>query len=151
MKKIIYQSFLICFLLLLWALTFNAFSKNGVPFWAHEEDFRIRPKTNQIDLSNAQKFYNDGFAVFIDCRDAVSYNNGHIPNALSLPSHKLNELLPDFLGQLEPEDDIVTYCDGSECDASVVVANRLKSAGFRNVYIFFGGWNAWIEANLPVE
>ncbi|MCX6138649.1 MAG: rhodanese-like domain-containing protein [Ignavibacteriales bacterium] len=46
---------------------------------------------------------------------------------------------------------LVTYCDGSECNSTFELAARISSSGYDSVKIFFGGWQAWENAQLPIE
>ena len=47
---------------------------------------------------------------------------------------------------------IVAYCNGTECDASLMLARLLvKEHGYKNVEIFFGGWQCWDKQRLPIE
>ncbi len=44
---------------------------------------------------------------------------------------------------------IVTYCSGTDCDLSVLLGNKLAEIGYKNVFVFFGGWLDWVEASYP--
>ena len=46
---------------------------------------------------------------------------------------------------------LIVYCDGPTCGASNKVAAAAMAAGFRQVYVFPGGWPAWRAADLPVH
>jgi rhodanese-related sulfurtransferase len=52
---------------------------------------------------------------------------------------------------IAPEIKIVTYCGGLNCEQSVDVARELKVIGYPNTYIFFNGYDKWLELNLPRE
>ncbi|MEE9555281.1 MAG: rhodanese-like domain-containing protein, partial [candidate division Zixibacteria bacterium] len=52
---------------------------------------------------------------------------------------------------LTPDDKIVAYCGGLDCELSLFAARELDYLGYQNSYIFFGGWQKWIEAGLPTE
>ena len=64
------------------------------------------PDVLRVSLSDAKKAYDDGTAVFVDVRDSASYQQSHIPGALSIP---LDELASRE-NELNPNDWIITYC-----------------------------------------
>jgi rhodanese-related sulfurtransferase len=45
----------------------------------------------------------------------------------------------------------IIYCAGTECDLSILLGNKLFELGYRQIYIFFGGWLDWQNANYPIE
>ena len=45
-------------------------------------------------------------AVFIDARDPLSYQGGHIPGALNIPVDQIESYFKD----LDPKQWIITYC-----------------------------------------
>lgn len=59
----------------------------------------------RVSAEEALAGYQSGEAVIVDVRDSVYYELGHISGAISIP---LNEL-PARLGELDPEDWIITY------------------------------------------
>ena len=46
---------------------------------------------------------------------------------------------------------IVAYCGGFDCELSLFAARELKSLGYEKSYTFFGGWQKWVDAGLPIE
>jgi len=69
----------------------------------------------------------------------------HIPGSL----HYGNIL--DCFQELSPEDEIVVYCSGPYCSASVYAYRLLESRGFRKVWRFAGGLEDWQAAGFPLE
>lgn len=57
-------------------------------------------------VAEAKAAYDDGSAVFLDVRDAGSYEIGHITGAESIPLVELEE----NLGKLDKAKWIITYC-----------------------------------------
>ena len=102
-----------------------------------------------ITLKKAYELYNEN-VLFIDARDFVEYEIGHIKGAISLPYYDFD----DYTYQLKniPEDKpLVVYCDGKECDLSILLGDKLFEMGYKKVYIFFGGWVDWQLAKYPTE
>jgi rhodanese-related sulfurtransferase len=102
-----------------------------------------------ITLKKAYSLFNQD-ALFIDARDYVEYEIGHIKNAVSLPYNDFDEY-KSILDTIQKSMPIVTYCDGKDCDLSILLGDKLFDSGYREVYIFFGGWIDWQMANYPVE
>jgi 3-mercaptopyruvate sulfurtransferase SseA len=52
---------------------------------------------------------------------------------------------------LAPDTAIVVYCDGTECELSHRVADKLHQLDYKNVRILLNGWTVWHGAGLPTE
>jgi rhodanese-related sulfurtransferase len=102
-----------------------------------------------ISLKEAQQLYKAN-VTFIDAREEEDYQKGHIKNAINIPYAKLENYKQKLNGILKDEP-LVSYCGGSDCDLSIMLANKLTSLGYNKVFVFFGGWNSWQNANYPVS
>ena len=102
-----------------------------------------------INLEQAYKLYTMGI-VFIDARDEYEYKTGHIKNSINLPMYYFDKY-ENVLSGTSKSQTIICYCGGSDCDLSTQLANKLFSLGYRNNYIFIGGWEQWKTAGYPVE
>lgn len=90
--------------------------------------------------------------VFIDAREPDEYKTGHIEGAISLSFDYLDDFKDKVLPTIPKDTLIVTYCSGSECDASLLLARALvQQYGYKHVEIFFGGWAQWSKQKLPIE
>ncbi|MFQ6104836.1 MAG: rhodanese-like domain-containing protein [Candidatus Glassbacteria bacterium] len=105
----------------------------------------------QVTLDEALDAYIKGEVVFIDARDEGSFEFGHIPGAINVPwedvqneSSRILELVPTGMP-------LITYCDGSDCQSSILLAGELVKLGLDDVKVFFGGWVEWEEAQYPIE
>lgn len=101
-----------------------------------------------INLEQAYKLFNQNI-LFIDARNPEDYKIAHIKNAVNIPMDYFDDY-KSALDEIEKNQKIVTYCAGTDCDLSVVLGNVLFDLGYKNVYVFFGGWTEWIEAGYPV-
>ena len=155
-------------------LLINYLNPKGIPFikekrqlnWA--EDSTTSNTTNMIEekandqnpgevfdeakaitLKQAYSLYNQN-VLFIDARDYVEYEIGHIKNAVSLPYLEFDEN-KSILDTIPKSMPIVAYCDGEDCDLSILLGDKLFESGYKEVYIFFGGWIDWQMANYAVE
>ena len=102
-----------------------------------------------IKLDQAYVLFNKG-VTFIDARDESDYLAGHITNSINIP-------FDDFdnherkLDKISVDKPLVLYCAGTDCDLSILLGNLLFEMGYKQVYVFFGGWLDWMNANYPVE
>jgi rhodanese-related sulfurtransferase len=104
-----------------------------------------------LTVEDAYGLYLDGKALFLDARDPVEYEEGHIKGAVNLPFDWWDEYWEDVKPLLNSDQEIIAYCGGFDCELSVFLTRDLKYRGYVKSYIFFGGWLKWIEAGLPVE
>jgi len=82
-------------------------------------------------------------AVLIDARDPVQYEFFHIPGALSLPVDRFEEGFTLIRDQLPADRPLITYCSDPHCSDSLMLANRLYTEGFHDIFIFKGGIEGW--------
>jgi rhodanese-related sulfurtransferase len=102
-----------------------------------------------ITLEQAYSLFNKS-VKFVDSRDEADYLAGHITNSINIPfddfdNHKQK------LEMLSKEKPMVIYCGGTDCDLSILLGNLLFEQGYKQVYVFFGGWFDWLNANYPVQ
>ena len=84
----------------------------------------------------------------VDVLPSQSYKEGHIPDAVSIPSE---EIAQEAEAMLNKTDTIVTYCAGYTCAASTVAAAKLIDLGYKRVLDFKAGKKAWKEAGFDLE
>lgn len=101
-------------------------------------------------LEEAESKWRAG-ATFVDARDELFYEQGHIPRAVSLPVVRFDEVFPRVKALLPDDGEIVCYCSGFGCEESTEAAERLIARGYRKVYVYEGGWPEWSSAGLPME
>ncbi len=102
-----------------------------------------------INLKQAYELYKKDI-VFLDARENEDYKEGHIKNALNLPYYDFDSY-KQILNSIPQNSTIVTYCAGTDCDLSILLGKQLFESGYKKIYIFFGGWNDWLNANYPIE
>ncbi len=86
--------------------------------------------------------------VIVDARTPDEYAAAHIPGAINIPVTEL----PDRLGELPPDQQIVTYCMMQHRGSSrgERAAAFLQEHG-RQARVLDGGLPAWREAGFDVE
>lgn len=102
-----------------------------------------------IKIDKAYQLYKQG-VKFIDARMPEEYAEGHIKGAINIPFDG-DESYRNILKSFNKDEILVTYCSGTECDLSILLGDELFEKGFKRVYIFFGGWNDWVERNYPIS
>lgn len=127
-----------------WSLKMN--SDSLVVPYGYEEG--IDPPA--ISLDYAMMKFQSKNTVFLDSRYPKDFKPGHIEGAINLPYEELEEHAPRVLPKLPPDREIIAYCDGSDCETSLLLAKELLELGYKDVKVFFGGWQEWQEAGLSV-
>lgn len=65
-----------------------------------------QPIVDRVSLSDAKSAFDGINAVFLDVRTITSFQNSHIPGALSIPLSELSQRKDE----LDPQKWIITYC-----------------------------------------
>ena len=73
------------------------------------------------------------------------YAKGHLPGALNYPKCALSSVI---MG-LDRDKTYLIYCHGF--GSPMFGADKLKEAGFKNVYTLLGNYGAWVDAGYPIE
>jgi rhodanese-related sulfurtransferase len=102
-----------------------------------------------ITLKQAYSLFQQD-AIFVDARDYVEYEIGHIRGAITLPYEDFDKY-KSVLKSISKDTPLITYCDGDDCDLSILLGDKLFEMGYSQVYIFFGGWIDWLVNNYPIE
>ncbi len=145
----------------------NLASPNKVPFLGNYRDLHsgsgpIVPPSAEagdppfIDINTAQMEYSLGRALWVDARLPEEFECGTIPGSLNVPFEQLPEgdLAPYFdtaLGQIARDRQIIVFCSGEECDASLHLARNMQKLGYTQLAIFFGGSREWEKFGFDVE
>lgn len=103
-----------------------------------------------ISSEEAQKFFEESSALFVDARHEFDFKLGHIKGAINIPLKEF-DARKETLASISKDKAVVAYCDGAECNSSIELAAKLHALGFTNVKIFFGGWREWEAHHLPTE
>ena len=79
-----------------------------------------------------------------------SYDDFHIPGAINVPVGS-DEFAKRIQAVVNKNDEVVVYCQNTECDASPRAAEKMEALGFTRVLDYEAGKEDWREAGLPVE
>jgi rhodanese-related sulfurtransferase len=127
-------------------LAWNTWSGRGIALGANAF---LREGAEEIDASEARARFDRG-ALFLDARPVANYEMSHIPGAVPLPEDDFDRHFAKLEPRLRSTFDSVVYCAGYGCEASHLVAERLKGRGIQ-VAILNEGWPAWTDAGHPVK
>lgn len=88
----------------------------------------------------------------IDAREPGEFSAGRIAGAINIPPGEFFGKVPDAVNQRLVRDlPVVVYCSGGNCDASKLVAMRLKDLGFAQTFVYEDGYTGWTTAGEAVE
>ena len=92
----------------------------------------------------------DRGALFLDARPRDFWKMSRIPGALPLPEDDFDRAFGEAEERLRRASGIVVYCSGFGCEASHVVARKLRERGLIAA-ILDEGLPAWQDAGLPMD
>ncbi|MFH9864124.1 rhodanese-like domain-containing protein [Streptomyces sp. NPDC017202] len=99
------------------------------------------------DVAAALEAGGDPGFVLLDSRSTESWDQGHIPGAVHLPT----ALIAERAGQLLDKDvPVVTYCWGPGCNGATRAALALAELGYR-VKEMLGGFEYWAREGFAFE
>jgi rhodanese-related sulfurtransferase len=127
-------------------LLWNSLSGRGL---ALGRNVFLRPGDELVEVAAAKRLLDAG-ALFLDARPEDFYRMAHIPGALPLPEDDFDGAFARLEPRLRSRFDIVVYCSGYGCEASHIVAGKLKERGIQAA-ILHEGWPAWTDAGYPTR
>lgn len=89
---------------------------------------------------------NKEHAVVFDCRDAASFQAGHVTGAIHLNPDELDQQLKQYK-KYQSKPCVVVDADGRQFAGFI---KRLQAAGFENAFGLRGGIAAWKDAGYPL-
>ncbi|WP_422366045.1 rhodanese-like domain-containing protein [Pelagibius sp.] len=104
-------------------------------------------------VQDAQDMLGDADVSFIDLREREELAQGTIPGAAHVPRGLLEFVAdpesPMHNPAFDPDRQLVVFCASG--GRSALAAKTLKDMGFPRVVNLIGGFQAWAEAEAPVE
>ena len=92
-----------------------------------------------IDVQEARKMIGHGNVTVIDIRDAASYNEAHIENAILVNDDNIEK----FLKEADKNKPLICYCYYG--NNSQGAARFFRQEGFKEVYNIQGGFEKYRE------
>lgn len=99
------------------------------------------------DVASALAADGDPGFVVLDSRSTASWDQGHIPGAVHLPTALIPEQAEALLDPAVP---VVTYCWGPGCNGATRAALALAQRGFQ-VKEMLGGFEYWVREGFAYE
>jgi len=103
---------------------------------------------DKIDAEELKKKMERGEEIqVIDVLSEESYENRHLPGAMNIPYREIGKRKDE----IDPDKEIIVYCNDKDCDASPIAAEKLVKLGFEDVTDFEGGLLEWEKAGYDFE
>ena len=125
---------------------YNSLSDEGIPLFS--EPISIESGSD-ISLEETYRLFLEGRVLFLDSRYREEYNDGHIENALNLPASASRDEIRSFLDNMPKNRLIITYCSNPSCNSSRRLAGLLMYLGYKNVFVYSGGYDEWLSHEYP--
>ena len=154
MKNTIFEAILIISAAISIALVVNAIRPGGIDLFAGRDapvSQNDESPARMMAIDDAIKKFSESGPLFVDARSADDYFSGHIPGAVSLPDYFFDDLIEDFITEIDPQTEIITYCSSIDCHQAQDLAEKLCFAGFEHVSYFADGLSRWTEYGMPVQ
>jgi rhodanese-related sulfurtransferase len=148
LSKLILEGGLILTLSILSGFLFNSLSDEGIPL--STETIDIEPGSD-ISTEETYRIFLEGQALFLDARYKEEFVEGHIKNALNLPSRASRDEIETFLENMPKDRLIITYCSNPLCNSSRRLAGLLMYLGYKNVLVSLDGYDKWLSYNYPKQ
>jgi rhodanese-related sulfurtransferase/DNA-binding transcriptional ArsR family regulator len=107
--------------------------------------FHDRDSMQPVSRDELLRQLRTGAVSVLDVRPADEFALGHLPDAVNIPLHELEQRL----SELDPSQQIVAYCRGPYCILAFEAVALLRKRGFQ-VRRMQDGFPEWRNAGLPV-
>jgi rhodanese-related sulfurtransferase len=113
--------------------------------WWQRRRFMVQIRMARISIDDLNALLQSGsVTTILDARSPERREQlGWIPGSIQL--HDLGEL------QLDPQHEVIVYCDCPNDATAAVVAKQLQARGFKRVRPLAGGIDAWRAQGFPVD
>lgn len=100
---------------------------------------------SEVDADFVRQLGADSGSVLVDARFPELFDQGHIPGAVSLPLSRFDDFIAERMERLRVARLLVVYCSGWSCNDSYDLARRLLEKGFKDLLLYRGGMEDWLE------
>ncbi|MCP4705453.1 MAG: hypothetical protein GY865_12690, partial [candidate division Zixibacteria bacterium] len=109
-----------------------------------------------ISVDDAAALFQTPGVLFIDARDPEDFEINRVRGAINIPYDYLPDddydgYFANLANEISHDTRVVVYCSGSECELSLYLGRDMVHYGYQDVKVFYGGWNDWVNAKLPME
>lgn len=99
---------------------------------------------SEVSPGEATRMLNHDNAIMVDMRIDKEYREGHVVNAIHVPSQENLAALDKYVDK-----PVIVYCNSG--NRSVGFCSKLRKQGFSSVYNLKGGILGWQKAELPLS
>lgn len=114
----------------------------------NRENQHLQSEFREVTIEEAQKYFNN--ALIIDARSEQDYASGHIPNSINISAKNFDNYI-DKVFEIPQDKLIIIYCEGIHCNLSHLLAKKLKTFGFKDIWVMYEGIEGWQRKNLQIE
>ena len=106
-----------------------------------------------VDILFAKSLYDQDLGIFIDAREYIDFNEGHIKGAINLSYSSDASYNKELLDSLFYADKtLVVYCSGEGCSLSEDLSYDLyENYNFYSIVYFEEGYPEWKELSYPIK
>ena len=154
LNRALRQSLIILIFTLMVAIVFNLLRPVSITLLGFSSANLIKQRQTQIpeiSLFEAHDLYLQQKALFVDARDPLSYEEGHIAGALNIYPDEAALYAAKLKTNIYRGVLIITYCDGPQCPLSKETAYALIRQGVGEAKVLVNGWSLWLKAGYPVK
>ena len=131
------------------------FGPRRIP-WIEDHTRRVELRAAQagieiVDLPRAREIVKAGEFLVCDARRGEEFDAGHLPGAVSFPFESREEAYNELAALFTPEQPVMVYCSGRDCDDALLLGNFLRAQGSQRVVLLLEGIAGWKEAGQPLE
>jgi rhodanese-related sulfurtransferase len=95
-----------------------------------------------VTLEELNNHVENRSAVIVDARSPQRFAQGHVREAINVPTSDEEAYTEQNLGNVDRGQFIIIYCGGASCHASEALYQYLVTQGFTNMRVFQPGWEA---------
>ena len=138
------------------ALATNGLSSYPVPLLAADGPGALPERAQRIGAEEYRKLLAAQKALLlldVRSKEAWGESAGHAAGALHAPFDDFAAYYArlNLDSKLLEAEEVVLICESDDCLSADRTAKLLKDLHYPNVRVFYGGWNAYVEAGFQVE
>lgn len=104
------------------------------------------PEVSEVALASSEAAKKP---IIVDARFEDAFEQGHVPGALNIPLHASRVERLALLQNVVKDNEIIVYCETSQCPYAELVGRSLVVDGYKNVRLYREGWRTWASKHKP--
>jgi rhodanese-related sulfurtransferase len=153
MKKTMVEVLSILITAVVAALIFNQASGNRIHIFQNYEKVELvdqKYNVEFVDIEIVRYYLEKKGTIVLDARSVEEFKSGHIPGASSFSINKFDTLFKERGELLKLGANVIVYCSGPTCEDSHILAIKLSGKGIKDIFVFKGGMEEWIESGYEI-